>query len=462
MRSLWLQEALSPGEDSPRLQGEIRTDLCIVGGGYTGLWTAIRLKEHDPSLDVAVVEADVCGGGASGRNGGFVLSLWAKFQTLVKLVGTDQALHLARASADAVSGIGKFCADHGIDARFRGDGWLWAATNEAQVGAWRETLEDVERAGERPFVELSPEEVAARTGSSRHVAGVFEATAATVQPARLARGLRQVALEQGVRIFERSPMAKLEVRPLRVRTPHGVVRARGVVLAMNAWAVRFAEIRRRILVIGSDMVATEPIPQRLAEIGWTDGMSISDSRLLVHYYRTTDDGRVAFGKGGGKLPFGALIGRRFDGASPRAAEVAAFFRALYPSLAEVRVVANWTGPIDRSRTGLPFFARLGGRPDVVYGIGYSGNGVGPSFLGGKILASLALGLDDEWSRCGLVGRASRGFPPEPIRYAGGSLVRGAIARKERAEDQGRRPSPVDVRLIKLAPPGLTPMSEDGS
>jgi glycine/D-amino acid oxidase-like deaminating enzyme len=208
-------------------------------------------------------------------------------------------------------------------------------------------------------------------------------------------------------------------------------------------------------------VATEPIPERLAEIGWSDGMMISDSRLLVHYYRTTEDGRVAFGKGGGVLAFGRHVGRQFEGPSPRAAEVEAAFRRTYPSLAGVRVVSSWHGPIDRSRSGLPFFGRLGGRPDVVYGVGYSGNGVGPSFLGGRILASLALGRDDEWSGSALVGVPRHGFPPEPFRYVGGSMVRAAIARAERAEDEGREPFWLDRRLIRLAPAGLVPVHREG-
>ena len=140
MRSLWLEEALTAAEDAPRLEGDERADICIVGGGFTGLWTAIRLKEHDPSLDVVLVEADVCGAGASGRNGGFVLTWWAKFGTLKKVCGGDEAIRLARASAQAVDGIGAFCAEHGIDAHYRRDGWLWAATSEAQLGAWEETL----------------------------------------------------------------------------------------------------------------------------------------------------------------------------------------------------------------------------------------------------------------------------------------------------------------------------------
>jgi putative aminophosphonate oxidoreductase len=469
VRSLWLEEALAaeaaagrdPVSSSPRLGGDVRADVCVVGGGYTGLWAALRLKELSPQLDVVVVEADLCGGGASGRNGGFVLSWWAKFHSLEKLTGTQDALRLARSSADAVVSIGKFCAEHGIDAHFHQDGWLWAATNPAQVGAWRATLEGLARVGEAPFIELTGDEAAARSGSSRHVAGVFEAVGAIVQPALLARGLRRTAVEQGVRVFERSPMTALELGPSpRVQTAAGTVKAERVILAMNAWAVRFSEIRRRILVIGSDIVATEPAPERLAQIGWRDGMSISDSRLLVHYYRTTDDGRIAFGKGGGLMTFGSRVDQRFEGASPRAAEVESHFRSLYPSLKDVRIRTSWTGPIDRSRTGLPFFARLGGRPDVVYGVGYSGNGVGPSFLGGKILASMALGLDDEWSGCGLARPPERGFPPEPFRFAGGSMVRAAIARKERAEDEGRRPNLIDVRLIRLAPPGLVPMEED--
>ena len=144
VRSLWLQEALAGAEDAPRLEGEERADVCIVGGGFTGLWTALRLKETEPSLDVVLVEADVCGGGPSGRNGGFVMSWWSKFKTLEKLCGAEEALRLAQASADAVSHIGAFCEAQGIDAHFREDGWLWAASSEAQIGAWDETVAAIE------------------------------------------------------------------------------------------------------------------------------------------------------------------------------------------------------------------------------------------------------------------------------------------------------------------------------
>jgi putative aminophosphonate oxidoreductase len=461
VRSLWLEEALHGADEAPRLTGEERADVCIVGGGYTGLWTAIRLKEQDAALDVVLVEGDVCGGGASGRNGGFVLSWWAKFGSLKKVCGGEEAVRLARASAEAVDGIGAFCAQHGIDAHYRHDGWLWVATSAAQLGAWEETLTTIAAYGEQPFQRLDPDEVARRAGEPTHLGGVYEPSAATVQPASLARGLRRVAAERGVRIFERSPMTRLErSRPPRVVSTGGAVTATKVVLALNAWAAALPELRRSVVVIASDIVATTPAPERLEVIGWTDGMCISDSRMLVNYYRTTLDGRLVFGRGGGKLAFGGNVGAAFDGPSPRAEAVTGAMHGLYPSLRDLPVTHNWMGPIDRTQVGLPFFSRLGGREDIVYGLGYSGNGVGPTYLGGRILASLALDLDDEWSRAGLVREPVGQFPPEPFRYLGGRLVRRAVERKEAAEDHGGRADRLTLLLADLAPSGLVPQKKE--
>jgi putative aminophosphonate oxidoreductase len=460
VRSLWLEEAMRGDDEAPRLTGEERSDVCVVGGGYTGLWTAIRLKEQDPALDVVLVEGDVCGGGASGRNGGFVLSWWAKFGSLKKVCGGEEAVRLARASAEAVDDIGAFCAEHGIDAHYRRDGWLWAATSTAQLGAWEDTLTTIAVYGEQPFQRLDPAEVARRAGEQTHLGGVYEPSAATVQPALLARGLRRVAAERGVRIFERSPMTSLErSRPPRVVAAGGAVTAAKVVLALNAWAAALPEIRRSLVVIASDIVATAPAPERLEAIDWTNGMCISDSRMLVNYYRTTLDGRLVFGRGGGKLAFGGNVGTAFDGPSPRAEAVTRSMRGLYPSLRDLPVTHSWMGPIDRTQVGLPFFSHLGGRDDIVYGLGYSGNGVGPTYLGGRILASLALGLDDEWSRAGLAREPVGQFPPEPFRYLGGRVVRRAVERKEEAEDNGGRADRLTLLLADLAPSGLVPLKK---
>jgi glycine/D-amino acid oxidase-like deaminating enzyme len=385
------------------------------------------------------------------------MSLWHHFLGLERVCGTEEALTLARLSADSVEQIGRFCEQHGIDAQYRRDGWLWTATNLAQVGAWQSTVAAIARHGVEPFVAIEPEDLAARSGSPAHLAGVFEPSCATLQPAMLVRGLFRVAREQGIEVFERSPMVTLErSTPLVVRTPDGSVSAERVVIAAGAWASRLRELRRAFVVVASDIVITDPVPDELERLGWRDGVAISDSRLMVHYYRTTTDGRVAFGKGGGRLAYDARIDSSFSGPSPIARQLSEQLRVLYPSLAAAPIAASWNGPIDRTIDGLPFFFTLG-RPDLVCGAGYSGNGVGPSALGGRILASLALGIDDEWSRCGLVRSPPRGLPGEPWRYLGGRLVRAAVARKERAEDAGRPPSRLDRALAGLAPAGLVPL-----
>jgi putative aminophosphonate oxidoreductase len=455
-KSWWLRE-VAPVDDVNSLHGSRRADVCVVGGGFTGLWTALRVKELDPTADVVVVEADFCGAGASGRNGGFAMTFWHHFLALERACGTPAALWLARASADAIAELESFCAQHSIDAHYRRDGWLWTATNAAQLGAWERTIAAIERHGEKPFVAVTAEELQARSGSRAHIAGVFEPLSATIQPAALARGLVRLARQQGVEVFERSPMVALDRSArLSVRTPGGNVDADRVVIAMNAWSARLRELHRALVVVASDVVITDAAPEVLARTGWRDGVSISDSRLMVHYYRTTLDGRIAFGKGGGRLGYDARIGASFTGPSPMERELAARLRAVYPSFAAIPITASWMGPIDRTVDGLPFYHALG-RPDLICGAGYSGNGVGPSVLGGRILASMALGRDDDWARCGLVRPPPKGLPPEPFRYLGGRVVRSAVARKERAEDAGRRAAGVDRALARLAPAGLVPL-----
>ena len=459
-RSYWLQEALADEQaDVSPLRADTTCDVCIVGGGYTGLWTALQLKEAEPALDVVLIERDLCASGASGRNGGFLVSWWAKFMTLEKICGAAEGLRLARACDAALGDIATFCTDHNIDAQLRRDGWLWAATSAAQVGAWSDTVAALARHDEHPFVDWSPEEVAARSGSSTHIAGIFDRSAGSLQPALLGRGLRRVALERGVRIFEHTPLTALDLGvPAVVHTPHGLVRAERVVIAMNAWAARWAEIRKSIAVVSGDIVMTPPIAEQLERIGWNDGLGISDGRALVHYYRTTSDGRIAFGKGGmcGEFCYGGNIGHEVEGASPMAASVQAAFQRTYPALADVEMATSWRGPVDRSHSGLPIFWHLGRAKNVFYGVGFSGNGVGPCHVAGRILASLALGRQDEWSGCGLVRAPTRDYPPEPFRYFGSKLLRRALLAGDKAEDEGRAP-PLSARLMaRFAPAGVSP------
>ncbi len=456
-RSFWLQEVLGDAPDAPALAGAQRADVAIIGGGFVGLWTAIRIKQADPACDVVVLERDICGGGASGRNGGEVLSWWAKAGTLVELCGREEGIRLARASQEAISEIEAFCTDHAIDAEFSRGGYLWTATSAAQLGAWDSTVAMLAELGAPAFELLEPDEVARRAASPVHLAGVFDPSAATVQPAKLVRGLRRVALELGVRVHEHSRVTGLDRgSPALLRTEGGALTAEKVVIATNAWAASLRELHTRLVAISSDIILTEAAPERLAEIGWTSAAAISDSQMMIHYYRRTQAGRVMFGKGGWGIAMAGRIPDSFDRHAGRAAEVEDNFRRIYPNLADVAVEYDWSGPIDRSYHGLPIFGHLGGRDHLLYGVGWSGNGVGPSVLGGKILASMALGNDDEWTRSPFVGERSGRFPPDPVRYGGAHLVRTAVVRMERAHARGESPRAIDEFFAGFAPSGIIP------
>ena len=307
----------------------------------------------------------------------------------------------------------------------------------------------------QPFERLDAKEVAQRTGSAVHLAGVFERSNATVQPALLVEGMRRVALAMGVEIHEGTGVSDIEPgHPALVKTAQANLRARSVVLAVNAWAATIPALAKLVVPVNSSIVTTEAMPQRLADIGWTGGEAITDSQLMVDYYRTTRDGRIAFGKGTGALSFGSKIGEVFSEDAASLALTEADLRRTYPMLGKASIAAQWSGPIDRTYDSLPVFGRLNAHDNIHYGIGWSGNGVGPSRLGGRILASLALGRADAWSNCPLVERNCRTFPPEPIRYWGGSLVRNAVIRKERSELAGAAPAALDRFLASLAPAGL--------
>jgi glycine/D-amino acid oxidase-like deaminating enzyme len=236
---------------------------------------------------------------------------------------------------------------------------------------------------------------------------------------------------------------------VRLTTPDGEVRARRAVMAVNAWAAGWPIARRRILAWGSYMVRSEPIPDLVDSVlGWTGGESIVDARFSVHYLHVTRDGRIAIGAGGGRPGYGGRIGPSFTDDVSSARRAAFAFRWLFPQLREVRLTDAWGGPIDVSPDHLPHvWSSRSGRLHVA--AGYSGNGVAPSHLLGRILAALALGSDEPITRLPIVSRPGPAFPPEPLRYAGARLLREAMVRREDAEEAGRRPHRLLRELTRL-------------
>ena len=463
-RSFWLNQALRDEHTTPlpAHSGETSTDVCIVGGGFTGLWTAINLKQSQPSMDVTVIDKDICGGGASGRNGGFCMTWMSKATSILKATGGQEGVRLLRESQTAVRAIGEFCVAHQIDCQFRHDGWVWTASNDTQLGSWQETIEKLDKLGLHPYETLDADRLVAKTGSTGFVGGVLEAGVATVQPASLARGLRRVALELGVQIFENTPMRELiRTTPPKVWTEKGRIKADCVVLALNAWAHELPEFRRTVLPIAADVIATEPVPEKLAALGMDGCTAVSDSRILVNFYRPTVEGRLVWGIGGGAIPFAGRLGARFDDMAPRRHHVEQTLRRFCPDLATAKIEHAWRGPATRTSTGLPQFGRLRGAERIIYGHGYVGNGVGPCYLGGKILASLAMDQKDEWSETPLVnGPVGKKLPPEPLRFIGAEFVRAASMRVDQAQDDGRKPAKIDTFLASLGPAGLSPTKSE--
>jgi glycine/D-amino acid oxidase-like deaminating enzyme len=449
--SWWLEQALAAeGDPEPAsaLEGEAETDVAVVGGGYTGLWTALALRERVPDARVTLLEAEICGAGPSGRNGGFLNGWWQVLGELRRLVGDGGALETARAGARIVPAVREFCERRGEDVWLREGGYLKVSAAPAQDHAVDEAVAAARELGvSEQAAPLTREQVAERCRSPVFRHGVLFPDGATVQPALLARALRRAALAEGVSIHEGSPVVGLEDGA--VRTPGGRLRAQEIVLATNAALTGWGPVSRRLTNFGSYVVLTDLVPELLERIGWTGGEAIVDGRMFVHYFRTTRDGRVLMGSGSGPIGFGGRIDERFSRDRPTADRAEAGLRRLLPDLAEARVERSWGGPIDVSADHLPFFGTVPGKR-VHYGAGYSGNGVGPSWVGGQVLASLAAGLDDEWTRLPLVTRRVKLLPPEPLKRLGGGLVRTAIMACEAAEQQGRR-GPLPARAVAALP-----------
>jgi glycine/D-amino acid oxidase-like deaminating enzyme len=449
-RPWWLEEA-PQAEPEPPLEGGLDMDVAVVGGGYTGLWTALALREIERSARVAVLEASLCGEGPSGRNGGFLHGYWSALPRLRELFGDGGALAVAEAGAAIVPGVREFVE------RRREDVWLSEApmlkvsAAPAQDAAVDRSIAAARELGvEEEAVPLTAAEVAERCRSPRFRRGVLYREGATVQPARLVRALQAAALAAGVACHERTPVLRLRRgTPNVLETPRGRVRAGEVVIAVNAAAAGWRPLARRLTNFGSYVVLTEPVPELLEQINWTGGEAIIDARMFLHYFRTTEDGRVLMGSGSGPIGYGGRLDGRFTGDHPSVARAEAGLRHLLPDLAAARIERAWGGPIDVSADHLPFFGTVPGTR-VHYGAGYSGSGVGPSWLGGRILARLALGIEDELTTLPLVNRRVRPLPAEPLKRLGGGLVRAAALRVEEAEESGARAG-LAMRVVAALP-----------
>jgi glycine/D-amino acid oxidase-like deaminating enzyme len=428
--------------------------VVVIGGGYTGMWTAWHLLDSEPDIRVLLLEGDVCGHGPSGRNGGFCESFWLSTAALRERFGDEPARALLEASSETVTAIGAWCRDNGVDAWFDQSGYLSVSTGEPFDHVGHEAVEAARALGSPEAVQvLSAAEVRERVASPVFRGGVFVPDFATLQPARLALGLRQRLVERGAEIFEQSRVRALRVEPggssVLAETEGGSVRAAAAVLAVGPAARGVAPLRSRLSVTSSHIVLTEPVPDVLDEIGWTSGVCVTDARTLLHYFRTTRDGRIAFGWGGGRPAYGVRMNGKIEVDPHVAAEVQRHLLRIFPALEGRAITHAWGGPIDVSPSHIP---QVGTLPDgpVHFAFGFTGNGVGPTHLAARALASLALDRRDRYTALPIVGsEAGAWVPPEPLAWLGGNLVRHAFLRREDALERGERPDLVTRALCEV-------------
>ncbi|MGE5407416.1 MAG: NAD(P)/FAD-dependent oxidoreductase, partial [Syntrophothermus sp.] len=401
---------------------------------------------------VVVVASGVGAGGPRGRNGGFCNAMWLSLSSMRRRWGEAPALSVARAAEEAVGRIAAFCDGEGVDAWFTPAGYLQVSTAPAHDGRWDEAVATCRELGHpEAVVPLSAAEVAARCSSPAFRSGAVCLGSATVQPARLALGIRARLLASGVEIFEGSPARSFRegADGVEVRTAAGSVRApRGVLAIGGAAKGRRGPLRGRLTIASSHIVLTEPVPDVLEEVGWTGGDCITDSRSLLHYFRTTPDGRIAFGWGGGRVAFGARTHGRAEIDDEVIEATRRHLLDYFPGLAGRRLTHAWGGPIDASPTHLPMVLPLR-RGRAFAAAGYTGNGVGPSNMVGRTLASLALDRRDEASSLAFVDPRAHPVPPEPFHWIGGEAIRLGILAKEDAEMAGRSPGPLSSTLARV-------------
>jgi glycine/D-amino acid oxidase-like deaminating enzyme len=440
--SLWWDTLPGPVERRPRLDGDVDVDVAIVGAGFTGLWTAHALLQADPRLRVAVLEREVAGYGASGRNGGWCTAAFpASDARIARFAGTQAVRPLHRALQDTVDEVGRAAGAEGIDCHFAKGGTIRAACTPAQRARALASLGAARERGvpEEDLRWLGPDEATQLLGAPGVLGATFSPHCAAVDPGRLVRGLAMAVERRGARICEGTPVHAIDVRPAGrpvLRTPDASVRADVVVRALEGWTATLAGTRRAIAPVYSLMIATEPLPASF----WSGGalaerQTFADHRHVVVYGQRTHDGRIAFGGRGAPYHAGSRIRPGFDRVERVFSALRDALWAFFPQLASARITHAWGGPLGVPRDWFPSVGYDRER-GVGWAGGYVGDGVAASNLAGRTLADLILGNPSELTRLAWVNRRQRSWEPEPFRWLGVNAGLVAARLADRVETRG--------------------------
>ena len=431
-KSFWLsQMELTP---NPPLEGDLHCDVAIIGGGFTGMATAYFLKVLDPAIRVAVLEDQVVGYGASGRNAGFSMRLFGlTLPVTAARFGKERALEAHRYMTEAVSLVRELVEEHNIDCDYEHTGFLRLATSPAYEKRIRKELAFARRIGLDDMQWLDARQVEEEVRSPLFGGGAWDPHSAILNPAKLVRGMKAVVENMGVQVHEGTPVQKVHTdQGVRLDTPGGSVHAERVVVATNAYTHLLGLAPLKQMPGFTHIILTEPLDdRRLAEIGWQNRQGLEDARNLIHYFRLTRDNRLLLGGNDIVLPFGRQMA--LDQAPEVFAGLEQSMARLFPPLAGTKITHRWGGPVSITLDMAPAIGELrGGR--ILYSLGCMGHGVSLTHLNGKTLAELILGQQTSRTETFFVKRRVPPWPPEPLRYALGQTARSVLRLQDRFTD----------------------------
>jgi len=450
--SFWLETSGDDLKPRPELTRSIEADVVVLGAGYTGLWTAYYLLKANPDLEVAVLEKEIAGFGASGRNGGWCSSKFPVTPAMLeRRYGCDAARALMLAMNGAVDEVARVCQEEGIEAHFHKGGILTLARGEHHLPMLRSAFDAYSRLGLGQQYRLcSASEAQERVRVTNVRGALYASENASVHPGRLIRGLARAVEKHGGVIYERTEVVDFEGGPApRLLIRSGEVRARqAIVLAGESYLTRLAKLHRSVLPVYSLITLTEPLtPAQWAEIGWQNRESLASCNYTVDYLTRTADGRILFGSRGAPYRFGSKISDEQDRHAETHARIQQLLVEWFPVLRDVNFTHAWGGPVGMPRDWMPM-TEFDPAMKIATARGYTGQGVSTTNLTGRILAELISGKRTELSQLPIAQRRSRNWEREPLRWLAARYVQNAFLRLDESEKRGK-PKPKDAALAEF-------------
>lgn len=433
--SLWMDDPAIQRQVRPRLESTLSVDVAIIGAGFTGLWTAYYLKKHNPSLTIAIVEAEYAGFGASGRNGGWLIGGLMGEDQLLSTLPEDERRNKRQLLFSIPDEVAAVLQQEQIDCHYRKGGVIYAAARYSEQEVWlRKWLDELYNTGctYADFAWLTPEALSDKVNVSRGLGAIYSPHCATIQPARLVQGLGEAVERIGVTVYEQTPVT--DWQPGRLTTPAGQVEAHWIVPAVEGYATTLSTLGRYQIPVQSMIVATAPISEAIWQsIGLHQGEAFADNSRMITYAQRTKDNRLVFGTRGG-YRFGSRLRHDFQLSAQEVAEGRTLLEALFPVLKNIELTHGWGGNLGMARAFQPHML-CDEKNGIALAGGYGGEGVGASNLAGRTLADLITGkttqlTDQPWVIKGSVSGHLRRWEPEPLRWLGYRLILAALSREE--------------------------------